>query len=1604
MNYTIRRIANKVVAMLIVLTLTLADLSWVGINLVSYAVDAVGTNNKNIEYNVYFDSSDQLTEVDAEIDNKDLNLIIEIGVKKDGYLSEGKITLEEQSNFKFKKEVNDSHVNKIEEREIELKQINEGDSIKIKVPVEFSYLSEFNSNYLSNESLVKLSGKYISSQKKDIEINGEAKVKINWKSGKDIKSTLKTEVLTNSVYKLNNDNKKIVQIIVSSKIDNNSYPVKDTQISMDIPLEPENITVQKRTTNATNGNKEFNDNNYEYKEGKLLINIQNDEEITSWQKNAEDILIVTIQYPESADTNNMEFKTNSMIKTIDEKELTQSSNIIVNEERDGIITNSIDENQAEILKGKLYTGDTKTYNTISNLYINYASPVNEIILNEQKSTFISDKENDANIEFVKTEIDKEQFIDIFGQDGSITIKDNNDNTISNITNTTETDENGIIVVKYDKGVNSISIKTSKPQKEGTISFVHEKNILKTDYSREDIKEFSKIKDINELKYTTNENKISTSNSEKTISLKETESKATLRVEPKTLSTTVEQEVNMTVVLKTDSEKYDLYKDPTIKIRLPKQINSINVQCKLLYGNGLKLDSIKAQRENDQEVITVKLTGEQEEYPGEAVEGPTLLFKAVVGLDKYATNSNEQIILSYTNGFATNYANNGEEKVNINIVSQNSMIVTNDIYDYEIRTFGKEDSKEIDITKSDVEKTTIFMRVINNEGTDLSNIVITGKIANIEGTLERTSRIHTNIDNAKVYYTNVDNPTSDIKKTENNWTEENIKDAKNFLVLISKLEKNEEIELNYNITLKDNMSFNQNTDATYNVEYTNDLTGARKKVESTTITFTTGRVAELKGNIVTKVSGEEVDDNTEIKAGEIITYDLTIENTGTQVASNVNFDITIPDNTTLIEVNPKYPAYDPTMDHYTEDEEFLITKTDKQYSVQEKATIEAKNKYTYSYMVVVNNDIKGTKNIETKAIIKQEEKQIAEVTKTNKITTGDVQVTCIPIYRVPNTVLDAGFNYVYYIKIKNLTDKEQKNIKVTLNKNELLNINTLYWNIDEEHYGELDKNKTEFTLESLPANGEATVVVNATPVVGKTNISEISATVKSSGKEYKSNKLIENVRGVQVQANSSSDVISSKASKGYLNIGDKIRYTVKLKNIGKIDAEDLEIKNQITNYLEISKVTLDGKETEINLEAEDDVNNVLTVVLQLKAGNDATLQIEGFVTENLPQESNLELIHSAIVYNDSVELAQTDEIKYKIINNNSGSESNNDSDDNNEDGTYSISGTVWKDTNKNGARDSEEEILEGVNVFAINVETNQLATDVNGSEVSATTNSEGKYTLQNMTKGEYIVGFEYDTERYVVTIYKAEGINNSENSDAVTATRKINDEEKTAAFTDSIRLEQNETDIDLGLAEAKIFSLRLEKTISKMIVTNKEGTKTYDFEDKNIAKVEIASKSLSDSSVIIEYKMKVINDGEIAGYANSIVDYIPSSLTFNSGLNSDWYQKGNNIYTSSLADTKIEPGETKEIKLTLTKKMTESNTGLTNNKAEIESSYNTLGIPNTASNSNNKNSKDLGSADAIISVKTGAAVSYITLTLTIVIVIFGLAYLINKKLLIDKIQI
>ena len=534
--------------------------------------------------------------------------------------------------------------------------------------------------------------------------------------------------------------------------------------------------------------------------------------------------------------------------------------------------------------------------------------------------------------------------------------------------------------------------------------------------------------------------------------------------------------------------------------------------------------------------------------------------------------------------------------------------------------------------------------------------------------------------------------------------------------------------------------------------------------------------------------------------------------------------------------------------------------------------------------------------------------------------------------------------------------------------------------------------------------------------------KLSAQAKdSNGNTYRSNEITENIVGILATIESTSNATTKVTKSGYVESGDQIKYTYKIKNTGIYDAENLTITEEISKYLDIESLKIDGANAQYELESyySDSVDyDVITLERGLKVGEEMNIEIIGKVqSELLNDENDLQIVNNLKLYDSGILIAAKSEKVYMVekeytdgpryedpeLEYPEDEDPNYENPEDQEASTFTITGTVWKDDNNNGLRDEIEELLEGIKVYAINVETSKIATN-NNEEIVATTGSDGAYSLTDLQRGNYIVVFEYDTNQYMATAYHADGVDESINSDAIKATKVINGEERTAAFTDSINVSEDIENIDLGLAENKVFSLKLNKTISKMIVTNKNGSKTYDFEDTNLAKVEIASKELSGATVVIEYKLKVTNVGEIAGYAKSIVDYLPASLTFNSSLNNDWYKKGNNLYTSSLANTLIEPGETQEVTLVLTKKMTESNTGLTNNKAEIESAYNSMGVPNTKIDTNEGSTEKEESADAIIGVKTGTAVNYVVLTLTTIIIICGMAYLVNKKLLIDKIEI
>ena len=333
MNTTGKRIIQKILAIILILTLTMADFLIVGENLVSYAANAIEVNNKNVTFNAYFNEEEKSLEVTKTTDTKDLKLAIELNVENDGYLIDGKLELEEGANFKFKTVNQNSHISKIEENAIYLNQVNESDNVKIEVGVEFANREEIDLDYLSKVSVLHLTGTYINSKNveknKSIAIEGKASLKINWKSPEELKSILEAKLLTNSQFSIDEENKHIVQILVTSNLENNSYPVKNTNIEVELSNTVQNVTVHKRTTEATNGNKEFNENNYTYNDGKLVINIENNQDNRiSWKKDAVDEFVITMEYPEivAQETEITEslrqITVNSTITTYDEKELT----------------------------------------------------------------------------------------------------------------------------------------------------------------------------------------------------------------------------------------------------------------------------------------------------------------------------------------------------------------------------------------------------------------------------------------------------------------------------------------------------------------------------------------------------------------------------------------------------------------------------------------------------------------------------------------------------------------------------------------------------------------------------------------------------------------------------------------------------------------------------------------------------------------------------------------------------------------------------------------------------------------------------------------------------------------------------------------------------------------------------------------------------------------------------------------------------------------------------------------------------------------------------------------------------------------------------------
>lgn len=610
---------------------------------------------------------------------------------------------------------------------------------------------------------------------------------------------------------------------------------------------------------------------------------------------------------------------------------------------------------------------------------------------------------------------------------------------------------------------------------------------------------------------------------------------------------------------------------------------------------------------------------------------------------------------------------------------------------------------------------------------------------------------------------------------------------------------------------------------------------------------------------------------------------------------------------------------------------------------------------------------------------------------------------------PNETFRKDTELNFIIAAQNLTEEYKNNVKVETQLPKELNFVKAYMvgeNAQEVENATYDasNNKVTWTIDKLEPDEAKYLKLDVT--VGNLDAGMTSKAAIISTKISAEGTDTYTAQDLEVNLGKNSISITQNSSTStYVTEGEIINYTFSIKNEGGAAATDVLLTDIVPDGVIIRKVAynIDGEENvntmseteiaelELTIPANSQVDvNVTALASSLDGTKEKTVTNEGTLSG-----SDMEEVRS----NSVTHIIQANETEEEESSTNEGATASGETANTNDiTKSYKITGTAWLDANENGMRDENENRMPNVTAMLVDSTSGVIKSTV-------TTNNSGEYTFSGIQNGSYLVLFKYDTVLYTTTTYKKEGVETSINSDVVTTKIEQNGRKENGAVTDVISVNgANVSNIDIGLVEAEKFSLELDKAISKVTVQNAQGTKTEEFDKAKLAKYDIAAKHLAGTKVYIEYTLTVTNNGDLEGFASEIVDYIPQGMTFNSNLNPDWYTgTDGNLYTKALADTEIAKGESKEIKLVLTKQMTAENTGNVSNTAEIADDYNIYGVSDHNSKPANKaqGEDDISTADTILTVKTGESLIYVSGIIVSLLVGSAVAFVVYETVIKKK---
>ncbi len=1667
------------------------------------------TTKENVEFDVYYDGGKHT--VSADVNAEDTKLNIALKVKKAGYLKDAVVDFSD-TNFKIAKTEESDNIQAVdaENKKISFNQINNGENVTETINIALDKKDKISEDMFDRDNTIKFTGTYVNAKGEEVAVKKDIVVHTSW-TASTAKAKLDYEITKYIPYSANNVSKLITQGKITSYVENSVLPIKNTNIEVNAPKinnkYPETVTVVANSTNATNGDANgdnFSKNNWSYDSttGKITITVNNNavNGKIQWAKNTADEFIVTYIY--SSDvyeavkdsvtrvtydaSSSMNFYVKSGVNKVsahvdgyedqtkkigDIVEFTANATQSISKGYIYNNKNAADENKKETEYVAQYTA-----------HVSYADVIDAIVLKQDVDQFVTANGSEqsttvggVNYAYNKTlAISKQEFDKVFGENGKITILNEAGTTLATINKDTEVKDNKIVVNLVPFNTNSITINTSKPQAEGNVIFEITKALAKNiEYSTSQLKSFTQIKTQVTGTAKNSDIDIVSTESTKNVDLTEPTQKASITTSNNRLSTIVKNEnVEIKVTLENDSADDTMYTNPKIKITFPENIEKINVKdCKVYFDDELEIDndSIKSYENNDgTKTLEFKLKGTQTKYNNAAAKGATVVLTTDITLNKLTPTTNTQIKAEVTNenSTVTNVSTDVKYIAPSGVVTTNSMTGYNG--DEKIEVINGESQKALIPTKAEQKEVTYTMNVINNYENTLDHVVVLGRTpfkdnkdvstslslgSNI--TMPLTSGITvTGVDASKVtiYYSENGDATTDLSNSQNGWTTSvtDYTKIKSYMIVLNEdyaMNGGDTFTFTYKATLPANLDYDQEVYENYGVFFNNNKTSGTitDKAIATKIGFTTGSIAKLDAKLTSTIG-----EGASVKSGEILEYELTINNTGVVDAENTTVEVKLPPELSFIAQNGDEYSYRPAVEEPNIDEdefgdlvnipengisandidigkyENLLNQLDK---YEELLNGEDADK---TILTLKLGDIKANSTLKKTLKFRAQSEETKKVEVKASVGYGDV--TPVETNTVSNIIEKVSFNtqivskytsrkegeiYSFQIRLKSFqysyefdsekVDNDRKNTVVTITLPEELEYDSIkLTKMNEDTLEDEDitstanvktnGNKIAVKIGDLDGENGKTLIVNTK--VGKlsNNVYKkdvtVTSNVKADGTET------ENIKDISVTINKPGVSVAQTANipEGTtISAGEDFVYTFTAQNLSDIYLNDVEFTDALPKEVQFKYIEIIYEDGTIDNEVDINGDGSINAKFYLLANQKVTINVH-VVANSIDNDTNIS--NKAKFTHEDIKEVETNSVAH-IIKHFEKTDVNVDPDYNNKE-TRKVIGTVWVDANKDGVKDANEQRVSGVKVLLLDNSTSNIAISSNNEQCITTTETDGSYMFNNVPQGKYSVIFFYDSAKYSSTTYKKSGVSEEQNSDAIDKTVNYEGKDQIAAVTEEIVLsDTNKFNIDLGIVEDAKFDLKLDKIVQAITVNNGKNTTEHVYNSK-LAKIDFESKYAKTSSMVVEYKFTITNEGGIAGYVKKLADYLPEELKFNSELNKDWYEgKDGVIYNASLANTIINPGESKEVTLILTKNMNgDEDFGLINNSAEIYETSNDYGALDVDSTPGNKatNEDDYSTANVLTSVKTGDIVIYTTLIVTIIAIVGVGIYMIKKKVL------